>query len=38
MPSVIRWEDLSFFEKEDMTVGSQTLACTSDYCEIVDIS
>ncbi len=38
MPSVIRWEDLSFFEKEDMTAGAQTLACTSDHCEIVDLT
>jgi len=38
MPSVIRWEELSFFEKEDMTAGAQTLACTSDHCEIVDLT
>ncbi|NBX78013.1 hypothetical protein EBQ93_01470 [bacterium] len=39
MPSSIRWEDLSFYETEDGTSGSQTLACTSDgNCEIVDIS
>ena len=39
MPSSIRWEDLSFYETEDGTNGTQTLACTSDgNCEIVDIS
>jgi len=39
MPNEIRWEDLSFYETEDGTSGTQTLACTSDgNCEIVDIS
>jgi ribonucleoside-diphosphate reductase alpha chain len=39
MPSSIRWEDLSFYETEDGTSGTQTLACTSDgNCELVDIS
>ena len=39
MPKSIRWEDLSFYETEDGTSGTQTLACTSDgNCEIVDIS
>ena len=39
MPSSIRWEDLSFYETEDGTSGTQTLACTSDgNCEVVDIS
>jgi ribonucleoside-diphosphate reductase alpha chain len=39
MPSNIRWADLSFYETEDGTSGTQTLACTSDgNCEIVDIS
>jgi ribonucleoside-diphosphate reductase alpha chain len=39
MPKSIRWEDLSFYETEDGTSGTHTLACTSDgNCEIVDIS
>ena len=39
MPKEIRWEDLSFYETEDGTSGTQALACTSDgNCEIVDIS
>lgn len=38
MPKSIVWSDLSFYELEDTTSGSQTLACTSGACEIVDIS
>lgn len=38
MPQSIVWSDLSFYELEDTTSGSQTLACTSGACEIVDIS
>ena len=38
MPSSIRWEDLSFYEKEDMTAGAQTYACSADNCEIVDLT
>ena len=39
MPNKIRWEDLSFYETEDGTLGSQTLACSSDgNCELVDIT
>ena len=39
MPNNIRWADLSFYETEDGTTGTQSLACTSDgNCEIVDIS
>lgn len=38
-PKEIRWADLVFYETEDGTTGSQTLACSSDTgCEIVDIS
>lgn len=37
MPEDINWADLSFFEKEDTTKSSQTLACVSGECEIVDI-
>jgi len=37
MPSKIDWTALSLYEKEDSTNGSQTLACTSGACEIVDI-
>jgi len=38
MPKEIRWEDLSFYEFDDGTTGSQELACSSGACEIVDIS
>ncbi len=38
MPSSIDFEELSTYESEDHTEGSQTLACTGDSCELVDIS
>jgi len=38
MPKEIRWEDLSYYEQEDNTSGMQTLACSSDGCEIVDLT
>ena len=31
---VVDWKDLADFEKEDYTISSQTLACTSGSCEI----
>lgn len=37
MPKEIRWEDLSYYELEDNTSGMQTLACSADGCEVVDI-
>lgn len=37
MPKELRWEDLSHYEKEDNTSGMQTLACSADGCEVVDI-
>ena len=38
MPTTINWEDLSEYEQEDNTAGSQTLACSGDSCEIVDLT
>jgi ribonucleoside-diphosphate reductase alpha chain len=38
MPTSIDWAKLSEYEKEDTTVSMQTLACSGDVCEIVDIS
>lgn len=38
MPKQINWSDLSFYEKEDTTTGSQTFACSADNCEIVDLT
>ena len=37
MPSKLNWEELSEYEKEDNTSGSQTLACSGDSCELVDL-
>ena len=37
MPDKIDWSNLSSYEKEDNTVGMQTMACSGDVCEIVDI-
>lgn len=37
MPEDINWADLADYESEDNTKGSQTMACTSGACEIVDI-
>lgn len=37
-PKVIDWSMLSAYEQEDNTVGTQTLACTSSGCELVDLS
>jgi len=33
----IDWGKLKDFEKGDTTSGSQTMACSGDSCEIVDI-
>jgi ribonucleoside-triphosphate reductase len=38
MPSAIDWSKLSGYEQEDNTAGSQTLACSGDSCEIVDLT
>jgi ribonucleoside-diphosphate reductase alpha chain len=38
MPSNIDWSKLSDYEQEDNTAGSQTLACSGDSCEIVDLT
>ena len=37
MPDSIDWDKLSDYEQEDNTAGSQTLACSGDSCEIVDL-
>lgn len=37
MPKRIDWTKLSEYEKEDMTVGTQTFACVGS-CEIVDMT
>ena len=38
MPQHVDWAELSNYEEEDNTTGSQELACSSGVCEIVDIS
>ena len=37
IPERIDWAKLSEYEKEDTTKGSQTFACSSGVCEIVDL-
>ena len=38
MPKRIDWAGLSEYEKDDNTVAMQTMACSGDVCEIVDIT
>ena len=37
MPKSIDWSKLSEYEQEDNTIAMQTMACTGDVCEVVDI-
>jgi len=36
-PDEINWTDLALHEQEDNTKSSQTLACSANSCEIVDV-
>jgi ribonucleoside-triphosphate reductase (thioredoxin) len=38
MPASIDWTKLSEYEQEDNTAGMQTLACSGDSCEVVDLT
>jgi ribonucleoside-diphosphate reductase alpha chain len=38
MPEEIDWNQLGGYEEEDNTVAMQTLACSGDVCEIVDLT
>jgi len=38
MPTEIDWSKLTDYEKEDNTASMQTLACSGDSCEIVDLT
>ena len=38
MPERIDWSKLSEYEQEDNTAAMQTLACSGDSCEIVDLT
>ena len=35
MPTEVEWSKLSEYEKTDMTIASQELACSAGFCEIV---
>lgn len=37
MPKDVDWSELSSYENQDNTIGSQELACSGNSCEIVDI-
>ena len=37
MPKKIDWSKLGEYEQEDNTVAMQTMACSGDVCEVVDI-
>lgn len=38
MPNDVDWSKLSEYEAEDNTAGMQSLACSSDGCELVDLT
>lgn len=38
MPKAVDWDLISEYELTDMTVGSKTMACTGNVCEIVDLT
>ena len=38
MPDKIDWAKLASYESEDNTVAMQTMACSGDVCEIVDLT
>lgn len=38
LPKQVNWSDLSKYEKEDHTAGTQTFACSGDKCELVDLT
>lgn len=37
MPKDVDWTELRRYEKEDNTAGTQTFACSSNSCELVDL-
>lgn len=37
-PPSIDWDALALYERGDTTAGAQTLACTGDQCELVDLT
>jgi len=38
MPKSIDWSKLAEYEQEDNTAGMQTMACSGDSCELVDLT
>ena len=36
-PNKINWDELATYEQDDNTKSSQTLACTANSCEVVDV-
>ncbi len=38
VPKDIDWTELAQYEQEDNTVGMQSMACSSDGCELVDLT
>tara|TARA_Y100000114_G_scaffold1519_2_gene1279 strand:+ start:1849 stop:3786 length:1938 start_codon:yes stop_codon:yes gene_type:complete len=36
-PDKINWQELALYEQDDNTSSSQTLACTANSCEVVDV-
>jgi ribonucleoside-diphosphate reductase alpha chain len=38
MPDSLDWSELSQYEQEDNTVSMQTMACSGDTCELVDLT
>ena len=34
MPKEVDWNKLAEYERQDMTIGSQELACVAGACEI----
>ena len=38
IPSEVDWKDLKQYEEQDNTAGSQTMACSGDSCEVVDLT
>jgi ribonucleoside-diphosphate reductase alpha chain len=38
LPADVDWSELSNYEKEDNTTGTQTFSCTAGACEIVDLT
>jgi ribonucleoside-triphosphate reductase len=38
IPTNVDWSGLCNYEKEDHTAGTQTMACSGDKCELVDLT